>query len=269
LRLFVYAEQGAGDNIQFGRYLPELARLGAHVFLECPRSLAKLFKTIQGLEQVIVKGEAIPAFDRACALMSLARWFKTTINTIPASVPYLRIQGKTPDLPRVAEAPPDGLKIGLAWAGNPAHKNDRHRSIPFETLRPLLGRAGATFYSLQVRDDPTSRLHPPETRLTDLSPLISDYSDTAALLCQLDLVISVDTSVAHLAGALGRPVWVLLPYAPDWRWLLGRADCPWYPTMRLFRQPQPGDWETVVRQVAGELAEFSGTSRNPALTSTD
>jgi tetratricopeptide (TPR) repeat protein len=254
LRLFVYAEQGAGDCIQFARYLPELARLGAKVILECPSSLVRLLGTIQGLEQIIAKGDAIPAFDRSCALMSLARWFKTTLDSIPASVPYLGSPGKTPELPRVAKAKPDDLKIGLVWAGNPTQQNDRHRSIPLEILQPLLGRTGATFYSLQVHHGPASGLHPLESRMVDLSPLIGDYFDTAALVGQLDLVISVDTSVAHLAGALGRPVWLLLPCAPDWRWLLKRADSPWYPTMRLFRQPQPGDWAAVVREVEGKLA---------------
>lgn len=260
LQIFVYAEQGAGDCIQFARYLPELARLGARVIVECPRSLVRLIGTIQGLEQVVAKGDALPAFDRSCALMSLARCFKTTIDSIPASVPYLGSPGKTPELPRVARANSDHLKIGLAWAGNPTHQNDRHRSIPLEVMQPLLAWTGATYYSLQVKQGQASGPEPLESRLVDLSPLIRDYSDTAALVGQLDLVISVDTSVAHLAGALGCRVWLLLPYAPDWRWLLGRADSPWYPTMRLFRQPQPGDWAAVVREVGGGLAGFKATS---------
>jgi tetratricopeptide (TPR) repeat protein len=259
LRLFVYAEQGAGDCIQFARYLPELARRGAKVILECPRSLVRLLSRLEGLEQVVASGDATPAFDLSCAIMSLARCFKATINSIPASVPYLRSPGQIPELPRVAKAVGDGLKIGLVWAGNPSLQNDRHRSIPLEMMQPLLARTGATFYSLQVQHRETSGPHPSQSRWVDLSPLISDYADTAALAGQLDLVISVDTSVAHLAGALGRPVWLLLPYAPDWRWLLGRADSPWYPTMRLFRQPQPGDWAAVVRQVDGELAGLCRT----------
>jgi len=269
LRLFVYAEQGAGDSIQFARYLPELARLGAKVVLECPSSLVRLLGTVQGLEQIIAKGDPLPPFDRSCALMSLAGCFKTTIDSIPAAVPYLRSPGTTPELPPVANANPDDLKIGLVWAGNPTHQNDRHRSIPLEILQPLLARTGATFYNLQVRHGPASGPHPLESRLVDLSPLIRDYSDTAALVGHLDLVISVDTSVAHLAGALGCPVWLLLPCAPDWRWLLGRADSPWYPTMRLFRQPQPGDWTAVVRQVEGELAGFRETSRKARIENTD
>ena len=146
LRLFVHAEQGAGDNIQFARYLPLLAQRGARVILECPSPLVKLFSRIHGLEQVIAKGNAIPTFDRSCALMSLARCFKTTLASIPATVPYLESPGKSPELPRPAWADPADLKIGLVWAGNPAHQNDRHRSIPLEILQPLLARPGTVFY---------------------------------------------------------------------------------------------------------------------------
>ena len=256
LRLFVHAEQGAGDCIQMARYLPELARRGARVILECSGSLVRLLRTMEGVEQVIAKGDTLPAFDRSCALMSLPRCLKTTVDSIPASVPYLAGPGHTPKLPHVSGAVGSDLKIGLVWAGNPSLLNDRHRSIPLEIFQPLLARTKATFYSLQVRQGSASAPNPPESKLVDLSPLIRDYADTAALVDQLDLVISVDTSVAHLAGALGRPIWLLLPFAPDWRWLLGRADSPWYPTMRLFRQPQPGDWAAVVRQVESGLAGF-------------
>jgi Flp pilus assembly protein TadD len=269
LRLFVHSEQGAGDCIQFARYLPELTRLGAKVILECPASLVKLFGTLHGVEQIIAKGDPLPAFDRSCALMSLPRCFKTTIDSIPGSVPYLRSPGRTPELPLIAGAKPEVLKIGLVWAGNAAQENDRHRSIPVELLQPLLAGAGATFYSLQIKSKSASGPQTVESQLVDLAPLIHDYADTAALVSQLDLVISVDTSVAHLAGALGCPVWVLLPYAPDWRWLLGRTDSPWYPTMRLFRQPQPGDWAAVVREVGVALAEFRPMRRAGGLGSTE
>jgi hypothetical protein len=149
----------------------------------------------------------------------------------------------------------------VAWAGNPAHNNDPRRSISPEILEPFLARAGATFYSLQVREGPGIKLAPAASRWVDLAPLIHDYADTAAFVDRLDLVISVDTSVAHLAGAMGRPVWLLLPFAPDWRWLLGRADSPWYPSMRLFRQPQPGDWKAVIHQVTAELGGFEKAAR--------
>lgn len=259
LRLFVYAEQGAGDTIQFARYLPELLRLGAKVFVECPASLVGLLSTITGLEKVIDKGDVLPAFDLVCPLVSLPRCFKTTLDTIPAAVPYLYSPRNTPPLPQVADAKPDNLKIGLAWAGNPAHHNDRHRSIRLELLQPLLAHADLNFFSLQIPRDPAFGSPDLASRCLDLSPLIHDYSDTAALMSQLDLIISVDTSVAHLAGALGRPVWLLLPYAPDWRWLLGPNDSPWYPTMRLFRQPHPGDWAAVVKEVETKLADFKKT----------
>lgn len=259
LRILVYAEQGAGDSIQFARYLPALARRGATVIFECPAPLVRLFRSIPEVRQVIARGGALPEFDRVCAMMSLARCFKTTIDSIPAAIPCLRSPGKTPELPVRAGASPDDLKIGLAWAGNPTHQNDRHRSLSLKLLQPLLAQAGATFYSLQVPPDPALASLAPAC--VDLTPLIRDYADTAALIDQLDLVIAVDTSVVHLAGALGCPVWLLLPYAPDWRWLLERADSPWYPTMRLFRQPQPGDWAAVVGQVAGELAGFRPANR--------
>lgn len=261
MRLFVYAEQGAGDTIQFARYLPELARLGARVVLECPRSLVKLMGAVQGLEQVIAKGDALPVFDRHCALMSLARGFKTTVDSIPASVPYLGCRGDARELPRAPQANPKDLKIGLVWAGNPTHQNDQRRSIPTELLQPLLALAGATFFSLHVRQGGAARAPGLESRWVDLSTSIRDYADTAAFVSQLDLVISVDTSVAHLAGALGRPVWLLLPCAPDWRWLLGRVDSPWYPSARLFRQPQPGDWKTVIAQVVAALVGFKPANR--------
>jgi hypothetical protein len=260
-----YAEQGAGDSIQFARYLPELARLGAKVILECPRSLVRLLGTVQGLEQVVATGDPLPAFDRHCALLSLPRWFKTTADSILHSVPYLGSPGTPPEMPRLTPGNPGSLKVGLAWAGNPTHTNDLRRSIPPESLRPLLARANAAFYSLQIRPGPVGEPDPFESKCVDLAPFIRDYFDTAGLVTQLDLVISVDTSVAHLAGALGRPIWILLPCAPDWRWLLGRADSPWYPTMRLFRQPQPGDWKAVIDQVGCELGRLSAEREFPQL----
>jgi len=159
------------------------------------------------------------------------------------------------DLPRPRQ-PDGGLKVGVVWQGNPKHENDRQRSLPLALLDSLLGLSGVTFYSLQVPAAPLDGNHV----LVDLAGLIHDFADTAALVSQLDLVISVDTSVAHLAGALGRPVWLLLPFAPDWRWLLDRGDSPWYPTMRLFRQPVPGDWASVIQEVRAALLE-RGQSR--------
>jgi tetratricopeptide (TPR) repeat protein len=257
-RLLVYAEQGAGDTIQFARYLPLLVQRGAQVILECPRHLVSLLQTIPGLENVIARGDALPPVDLQCALLSLPLLFRTTLGSIPTNVPYLRSRSDGPRLPSpVRAATRRQLRVGLAWSGNPAHQNDSRRSIALELLQPLLANDEVTFYSLQpqsktVAENPGKRDH----WLVDLSSLIVDYADTAALLSQLDLVISVDTSVAHLAGALGHPVWLLLPYAPDWRWLMHRSDSPWYQSMRLFRQPVAGDWKPVIKEIGESLSTF-------------
>jgi Flp pilus assembly protein TadD len=254
-RLLVYAEQGAGDTIQFARYLPLLAEQGAHVILECPRPLVSLLQTLPGLEAVIARGDPLPLVDLNCALLSLPRLFRTTLDSIPATVPYLRRRSDGPSLP-----PPVGsttgrhLRVGIVWAGNPAHQNDARRSLSLELLRSRLAHPAIAFYSLQPRPEKPTDNHQQTTDWPiDLSALITDYADTAALMSQLDLVISVDTSVAHLAGALGHPVWLLLPFAPDWRWLLQRNDSPWYPGMRLFRQPAIGDWNSVLKEVGENL----------------
>jgi hypothetical protein len=188
--------------------------------------------------------------------MSLPHRLGTTLASVPAAVPYLRPPAEKPvPLPPPRGNRPAALRVGLAWRGNPQHQNDRRRSLPFAALEPLFTVPGVAFYNLQV--SPTAEFageaaH--QDRLHDLGNLIHNFADTAALMAQLDLVISVDTSVAHLAGALARPVWLLLAFAPDWRWLLERDDSPWYPTMRLFRQPAPGDWTSVVQAVRAALA---------------
>lgn len=260
-RLLVYAEQGAGDAIQFARYLPLLAQRGARVILECPRLLVRLFETISGPEQVIAKGDEIPAFDLHCALLSLPRLFGTTLGSIPAEVPYLRSEAGEFQLPAPARAVSGRpVRVGLVWAGNPAHQNDARRSLPLETLHAWLGNVDAAFYSLQLERGLNAASQKQNASwLADLAPLLADYADTAALVTQLDLVISVDTSVAHLAGALGRPVWLLLPFAPEWRWLVDRPDSPWYPTMRLFRQPAAGDWNSVLKEVSERIKVLART----------
>lgn len=249
-RLLVYAEQGAGDTIQFVRYVPLLVERGARVILECPRSLVSLLQTLSGVEEVIAKGEASPVADVHCALLSLPRLFRTTLDTIPAKVPYLRARTGGARLPEPARTVGRrSLRVGLVWAGNPEHQNDARRSISPEFLRPWLVNEETVFYSLQPQPKA-------DDLVTDLAGLIGDYADTAALLSQLDLIISVDTSVAHLAGALGHPVWLLLPHAPDWRWLAQRSDSPWYPSMRIFRQPVAGDWSSVLKEVSENLKRF-------------
>ncbi len=251
--MLVQSEQGLGDTIQFVRYIPLLAARGAHVTLEIDRRLRRLCSSVRQLNTIIVRGEPSPTVQIRCHLLSLPGIFKTTLSTIPAQSPYLnaspasirewsqRIQTKH-------------LKVGLAWAGNPEHVRDRQRSVPLAALEPLGDVKGVRFFSLQRGTAAqeamggTGRLE-----LTEIEKHCSDMADTAASIMAMDLVISVDTSIAHLAGALGKPVWVLLAYIPDWRWMLGREDSPWYPTARLFRQPSPGQWEPVVRSLTSEL----------------
>jgi Tfp pilus assembly protein PilF len=259
--LLVHAEQGAGDAIQFVRLVSLLAARGAQVVLECARSLAPLFASVPGVAAVVCKGDPLPPFDFYVPLLSLPHRLGLTLESIPAHTSYLRPPPERPAPPLPPARPGAGpFKAGLAWQGNPRHKNDRQRSLAPELLEPLLGVSGVAFYGLQIPLAQTSpRLKIASEKhcnnnLISLSELIHDYADTALFINQLDLIITVDTSVAHLAGALGRPVWVLLPYAPCWRWLLDRRDSPWYPSMRLFRQSSPGNWPDLIREVGAALA---------------
>jgi Tfp pilus assembly protein PilF len=253
--LLVHTEQGAGDNLQFVRFVGALAERGARVVLECQPFLAALFESAPGAPQIIPRGDALPEVDWHLPLLSLPQRLGITLDTIPARTPYLQ----PPARRRVVLPPPRGqqdarLKVGLVWRGNPQHPNDRQRSIPLASLEPLFAVPGVAFYNLQVAPGPQfAGEAASQPALIPLEGLLRDFADTAALVDQLDLVISVDTSVAHLAGALGQPAWVLLPFAPDWRWLLGREDTPWYPTLRLFRQSAPGDWSAVIQRVRDSL----------------
>ncbi|HEV2098376.1 MAG TPA: tetratricopeptide repeat-containing glycosyltransferase family protein, partial [Stellaceae bacterium] len=252
--ILVHAEQGFGDALQFVRFVPAVADRGGKVLLEVPKPLVRLARTLQGVSEVIAAGDPLPAFDCHCPLLSLPRVLGTTLNTIPAGVPYLSLPSEAPGIwaERIAAAP--GLKAGLVWAGNAVGAKDP-RHIDFRQLEPLWEIAGTSWFSLQVGDRAGDIAAAERGPIVDLSPWLTDFAETAAAIRQLDLVISVDTSVAHLAGALGRPVWVMLQYSPDWRWLLDRDDCPWYPTARLFRQRKAGDWPSVVREVAEALAQ--------------
>ena len=259
-RLLVHAEQGFGDSIQFVRYVPLVAARGGAVVVECPRSLAELFGTVAGVSEVIPEGAPLPPFDLHVPMLSLPFVLGTTLETVPRELPYL-----TPFPSRCLawrELLGGGarLKVGLAWAGNPGHLRDRLRSIPLRQLLPVLGVDGVDFISLQKDvGSAQPRQFAAATKMADHTAHIHSFADTAALVSQLDLVIAVDTSVAHLAGALGKPVWVLLPFAPDWRWMVEREDSPWYPTMRLFRQQRIGDWDPVIAKVRGELQAFAGS----------
>jgi Tfp pilus assembly protein PilF len=255
--ILLYAEQGIGDTIQFCRYAPMVAARGARVLLEVQKPITALLAQLPGVSQVIARGEEIPAFDRHCPLLSLPLAFGTELATIPAPPSYLCADADRRDRWRERLGAKSAPRIGLVWSGNPLHRNDRARSIPLETMSRLC-RPGIDFVSLQkdVRTDDAAvlRTHP---AIRNCGESLEDFSDTAGLIACLDLVVSVDTSVVHLAGALGKPVWVLLPFAPDWRWLLDREDSPWYPSARLFRQPRIGDWDTVLGRVAAELEQFS------------
>ena len=254
-RVLIHAEQGFGDSIQFIRYAPLVAARGGRVVVECPQPLVALFGTVRGVSEVVPEGAPLPPFDLHVPMLSLPLVCKTTLETVPRETPYLAPfpSRDLSGLPRLGDDRAR-LKVGLAWAGNPGHFRDRLRSIGLRELLPLLGVEGVDFVSLQ-KDRGTEEIRQlagaPE--IIDPTAQIRDFADTAALLTQLDLVIAVDTAVAHLAGALGQRVWVLLPFAPDWRWMIGREDSPWYPTMRLFRQERIMDWAPVVARVRHEL----------------
>ena len=256
--ILLHSEQGFGDTIQFSRYAPLVAARGARVILEVEEPLQGLLTGLAGTTQVIAKGDRLPDFDLQCPLLSLPLAFGTRLETIPSAMPYLR----APDRALVKWGTRLPIKrrprIGIAWAGNAKHIRDRERSMDLRSLLPLLD-IDATFVSLQK-----------EVRAADMASLkqsvgsihfgneLENLSDTAAVISHLDLVISVDTAVAHLAGALGKPVWILLTHVPDWRWLLDRDDSPWYPTARLFRQSNAREWDSVIARVRDALLKFIG-----------
>jgi tetratricopeptide (TPR) repeat protein len=270
--IFLHAEQGLGSAIQFVRYVGEVATLGGSVILECQKPLLRLFAALSRgpqplVSRVIGKGETPPAFDVHAPLMSLPRLFDTRIETIPAAVPYLSVDE---DLIRVWQqrlGSSSALRVGLVWAGNPRHANDRNRSMPADRFLPLVESGLASFFSLQMGAAANEAAHLAGTPIRDLTPEIADFADTAAVLRNLDLVISVDTAVAHLAGALARPVWMLVPFVPEWRWLLEREDTPWYPTMRLFRQRATGDWAGVIGRIIRALGKLRDEMATPDSTS--
>ena len=259
--LLVYAEQGFGDTIQFSRYLPLVAELGGDLIFECQNDLlALLGRNLPGIRLVPQRGApASPEtlkFDAAIPLLSLPGIFRTTGETIPSRSPYIF---SDPGLSAAFSGRfvPELFNVGLVWAGNPAHPNDRNRSCPGEAFDALAGMPGVQLFSLQKESSPGSGHC---AGAEDLAVSLSDFSATASLLDHLDLLVTVDTSVAHLAGAMGKSVWLLLPYVPDWRWQLARDDSPWYPTMRLFRQSRPGDWTDVIRRVGEALGAASALS---------
>jgi tetratricopeptide (TPR) repeat protein len=258
--VLLHAEQGLGDTIQFARYVPLLAASGANIMLEVQRELTGLMARLEGAKTILAHGEAPPPFDVHCPLGSLPLAFKTEPDTVPADIPYLAADdahlAKWSGRLSALERP----RIAIAWSGNASHLNDRNRSIAFSRLAQLFS-GPARFVSIQrdVRAEDAAALAA-EQRVTHLGGELENFADTAAAVALCDLVISVDTAVVHLAGAMGRPVWVLLPFAPDWRWTLDGETTPWYPTARLFRQTALGDWASVIERVATELKRFMSTA---------
>lgn len=254
--ILIHAEQGFGDTLQFCRYIPLVAARGMRVIFECHPPLATLMKSMAAPVEVVAMGQPLPAFDLHLPLLSLPLIFDTTVETIPGRTPYLAAPVERLAKWRCPASGHGRIKAGLCWAGK--GYPDPLRSCPVEQLAPLAEIEAVEWYSLQVgwqRDLPMPMI--------DLTGQIRDFADTAALIDQLDLVITVDTAVAHLAGALGKPVWVMLPHAPDWRWMLERDDAPWYPSMRLFRQKLPCAWHELVQKVASYLRNREETGSVP------
>ena len=247
--ILLHAEQGLGDTIQFIRLAPLVAGRGATVNLECQRELFGLMQHIPGVARTVCRGDALPPFDVHCPLLTLPRALGLTLQSIPRETPYLSVDENlrrkwaTRLQPHASE-----FKVGIVWAGARTHPRDAERSIGLDSFAPLAALPGVRLFSLQKGGPAGTSFD-----LLDLTPELHDFADTAALVLNLDLVIGVDTSVVHLAGALGRPVWTLLPFSPDWRWLPAGDESPWYPTMRLFRQPEPGNWQAVFDRVVLEL----------------
>jgi tetratricopeptide (TPR) repeat protein len=253
-RILLHAEQGLGDSIQFLRYVPLVEAAGGVVVLEVQRQLHRLAEGLPKLDALLAPGRGLPDFDWHCPLMSLPLAFGTGLDTIPAQVPYLTIPERERQHAASLGWPATGLRVGLVWSGSPRHRRDRYRSIALSLLEPLLKLPDLHFFSLQVGPSKAQLEDVPFT-IIDLAPDPVNLADTAAKIANLDLILTVDTAVAHLAGALGKPVWVMVPFLPDWRWFLEREDSPWYPTMRLFRQPRPGDWDSVIERVHGALLD--------------
>ncbi|MDR3438276.1 tetratricopeptide repeat-containing glycosyltransferase family protein [Telmatospirillum sp.] len=273
--ILLTAEQGLGDQLQFARYATLLAEEGARVTIETDRSLTRLLASVPGVAQVITTGDPLPEADFYLPLLSAPHRVGTAGDSIPAQVPYVFADTEATKTWGQRLSALTGLKVGLVWAGERrahdqrANTLDRRRSLDLTQMAPILRLPGASFVSLQKGEAATQIASTPaELRLHDWMNEIGDFADTAALVANLDLVISVDTSVAHLAGALGKPVWILCRFAGDWRWLTDRDDSPWYPTGRLFRQIRRGDWQSVIEKVAKQLAQLIGTQRSAAMPAT-
>lgn len=267
--ILLYGEQGLGDTLHFVRYAPLVNALGGRVIVQCQKPLLPILASCRGIDQLIGQGEAPPKFDVQAALMSLPLLLGTRSHNIPGDVPYLSADPELIEHWRRQLAPIRGLRVGIVWQGNTRHPWDRHRSAALEEFEPLARLPGVRLVSLQKGaaaekvQSPRFQVHARSGgsfEVISFGGLVDEFSgafmDTAAIIRNLDLVVAVDTAVGHLAGALAAPTWLALNYSPDWRWLVDRADTPWYPTIRLFRQQKPGDWPGVFRQIADELAKL-------------
>jgi tetratricopeptide (TPR) repeat protein len=264
----LYAEQGLGDTLQFIRYAPMVKRQGCNLTVVCQRPLLSLLSRSPGIDRLAAQDETMPQADFYSPLLNLPHLIGTSLATIPADVPYLLADPVLIERWRDQMGVRSGLKVGIAWRGNPDHPEDRHRSVRLAAFAPLARVGDVDLISLQVGPG-VEQLTEKEVdfRITDVGSKLQSFDDTAAVVRNLDLIITVDTALAHLAGGLGVPVWVLVPFAPDWRWLLGREDTPWYPTMRLFRQARWGDWDHVLARIAAELAKLKGRNPQSAIAS--
>jgi len=258
--ILLYGEQGLGDVLQFARYAAVAAAVGGRVVLQVPRPLVRLLGSVPGVAQVVEDGQPLPRFDYHLPLLSMPLVVGTRLDTIPLNIPYLRPDPVETEYWANRLRGLGGVKVGLVWSGNPrphdrdANLVDRRRSLPLAALAPLAGIPGLSLISLQKGDAAAEARTPPAgMELLDLTDEIEDFAQTAALVANLDLVISVDTSVVHLVGAMGRPVWVLSRFDACWRWLENRPDSPWYPSARIFGQPRPGDWPAVIAAVVAAL----------------
>lgn len=259
--LYVYAEQGFGDTLQFCRFLPHLARRGPRIVFDCQAELMRLLADLPGIAALRAEGSKPPDADYHVPLLSLPHRLGVTLGTIPAQVPYLAAPTATPDT-LLHRPPGTRLTVGICWAGRPEHANDHNRSLALEHFLAFCDLPGIALFSLQKgpRAGDIAALSA-AALVRDLAPRIHDFADTARFILQLDLVITADTAIAHLAGALGRPAIVLLPFTPDWRWFGRREDSPWYPTLRLVRQPAPRDWKSVVQRAHDMLTGALGARR--------
>jgi tetratricopeptide (TPR) repeat protein len=257
--ILLYSEQGLGDTIQFSRYVSLVSKLGATVFFEVQNQLANLLNDLNADSQIIVRGSPLPFIDYQCPLLSLPSVFKTNIDSVPSPISYISSDPQKVSYWRIRLKDKQKLRVGLVWSGNPHpdQPNDHSRSIELHKLLEYLP-VQFQYVSLQkgirIEDKQILQLRPDILHFEDE---LNDFSDTAALCELMDIVISIDTSVAHLAGALGKNVWILLRYKPDWRWLLDRKDCPWYPTAKLYRQEAERDWDGVLDKLKFDISEFN------------